>query len=86
MKRRFIAGAQCPKCEQQDKIVMYDDEQQQRWRECVACGFKDILVDQEPPDVGEVTTRVNQNKLGDQPLAHETEVQIVQLIDPKKMH
>lgn len=86
MKRRFIAGAQCPKCEQIDKIVMYDDEQKQRWRECVECGFKDILMDQEPANAGEVITRVNQNKVGEKALSHETEVQVVQLIDPKKLH
>jgi Zn ribbon nucleic-acid-binding protein len=30
-----------------DKTVFYDDEQQQRFRECVACGFIEKL--EEPP-------------------------------------
>jgi uncharacterized metal-binding protein (TIGR02443 family) len=47
MKKRFIAGAVCPQCKQVDKTVFYDDEQQQRFRECVACGFIEKL--EEPP-------------------------------------
>jgi len=83
MKRRFIAGAVCPVCEQMDKVVMFDDEDNQRWRECVSCGFKDLLIEQ-PPE--EVKTRVNQAIVGEKPLAHETPVEIVSIIDPKKLH
>ncbi|HEY9033856.1 MAG TPA: YheV family putative zinc ribbon protein [Pseudomonadales bacterium] len=83
MKRRFIAGAVCPACEQQDKIVMYDDESGQRWRECVACGFRDLLIEQ---PVAEPKTRVNQPLPGEKPLAHEDEVSVVSIIDPKKLH
>jgi len=38
MKRRFIAGAKCPKCQAQDRVVMittHDDE----WIECVECDY-----------------------------------------------
>ena len=84
LKRRFIAGAQCPKCEEVDKIVMYDTEDGKRWRECVACEFKDEMIEQSSPQ--EMPTRVNQNKLGDETLPHETEVQVVNLMDPKKIH
>lgn len=83
MKRRFIAGAVCPSCEKQDKIVMYDDEEGRRWRECVSCGFKDLLQDQ-PTD--EPKTRVNQPRPGEKPLPHEEEVKVVSVIDPKKLH
>lgn len=83
MKRRFIAGAVCPECKQQDKVVMFDDESHQRWRECVSCGFKELL-EEEPAD--EIPTRVNQPKLGEKPLAHETRVEAIKLIDPKKLH
>ena len=83
MKRRFIAGAVCPECKQQDKVVMFDDENHQRWRECVSCGFKELLED-EP--AAEIPTRVNQAKLGEKPLAHETEVEAIKLIDPNKLH
>ncbi|CAA0081214.1 Uncharacterised protein [BD1-7 clade bacterium] len=84
MKRRFIAGAICPKCEQLDKIVMYDDDNHKRHRECVSCGFKELMLDQ--PDADEISTRVNQPRAGEKPLSHEDEVQVVQLMDPKKLH
>ncbi len=79
MKRRFIAGATCPECHQMDKLVMFDDEKQVRFRECVSCGFKEELSDQ--PNQKEVKTRVNQPVLGEKPLAHENEVQVVKLFD-----
>lgn len=87
LKRRFIAGAVCPACEQMDKVVMFDDENGQRWRECVACGFSDKLVEpssHQNPE--ELQTRVNQPRPGDQVLAHETPIEIVSIIDPKKRH
>ena len=85
LKRRFIAGAQCPKCEQLDKVVMYDAEDGKRYRECVSCGFKDELIEQDNSPK-ELDTRVNQNRLGEEKLPHETEVQVVNLLDPKKLH
>ena len=84
LKKRFIAGAVCPKCEQMDKLMMYDTEDHQRFRECVSCGFKELLVEQSEPD--ELTTRVNQARPGEQALAHEDEVQVVSIMDPKKLH
>jgi len=41
-KKRFIAGAVCPKCSEQDKVVMYT-EGEENFRECVACGFSDRM-------------------------------------------
>ena len=38
MKRRFIAGAKCPKCNAMDRVVMlttHDDE----WIECIECDY-----------------------------------------------
>jgi len=83
LKRRFIAGAQCPKCEQIDKVVMYDTEDGKRMRECVSCGFIDEIIEQSNPQ--EIGTRVNQNRLGEEKLAHEDEVQVVNLLDPKEV-
>ena len=37
-RRRFIAGAVCPRCAQMDKIVVNLDTDK---RECVACGFSE---------------------------------------------
>ena len=40
IKRRFIAGAKCPKCQAMDRVVMRtsgDDE----WIECIDCGYSE---------------------------------------------
>lgn len=55
-KRRFIAGAVCPQCAEQDTLVNYHDQDTQ-YRECVECGFKDEI--KFKPRVGELNTRVN---------------------------
>lgn len=80
IKRRFIAGAVCPRCAQMDKVVMYDDAEGQRIRECVSCGYRDALDEQGQPT--ELKTRVNQARPGEQPLAHEDEVAVVRVLDP----
>ena len=85
LKRRFIAGAVCPKCAGMDKIVMYDTDDGHRFRECVSCGFKEPFDDQKARNdhaEDELKTRVNQPRVGEQTLAHEVEVQAVKLIDP----
>ncbi|MBU2708637.1 YheV family putative metal-binding protein [Zooshikella marina] len=55
IKKRFIAGAVCPRCAEMDRIVVFEQEGQQR-RECVACGYSDILIIK--PDQVEIPTRV----------------------------
>ena len=48
-RRRFIAGAVCPRCARMDKIVV-DLETEQR--ECVSCGFSEGRPGQNhPPEV-----------------------------------
>jgi len=44
-KKRFIAGAVCPKCHLMDKTVVYSVGGQQV-TECVSCHFKQHAVDQ----------------------------------------
>ena len=43
MKKRFIAGAVCPKCSEMDRMVLEtsdaDDEKELQRRRCVSCGF-----------------------------------------------
>jgi hypothetical protein len=80
--RRFIAGAVCPKCAEMDKTVMYTDGEHSV-RECVRCGFKELMDENGPVanPLDEVTTRVNQPVPGEKPLAHEEEVQIINLMD-----
>lgn len=84
--KRFIAGAVCPQCKQADKIFVYLNDDDNKWRACVSCNFEESLAQattslQEPQK--EIPTRVNQNRLGEQPLAHEVAVEAVKLIDPK---
>jgi len=54
--KRFIAGAVCPKCSEMDKIVMYKDESGKENRECVACGYNDVMT--EEVENTELDTRV----------------------------
>jgi len=39
--RRFIAGAKCPACGLEDKIVLYTVGEQ-KFYECVKCGHKEV--------------------------------------------
>lgn len=82
MQRRFIAGAVCPRCSQMDKIVMYDNELGERVRECVSCGYRDALDERGNPT--ELSTRVNQPRAGEKPLAHEDEVRVINIVDASK--
>lgn len=69
IRKRFIAGAICPKCGVMDRIVVYR-EHQKDLRECVSCGFRDELRLQ--PSPAALSTRVQQ-----------TEATPVRLIDDK---
>lgn len=82
--KRFIAGAVCPRCAELDKLVMYTDANNHQVRECVRCGYQDVMTDNgpQPATPAEVTTRVNQPRLGEQPLAHEDEIQVVNIMQP----
>lgn len=40
MKKRFIAGAKCPKCEALDRVVMLT-ENEHEWIECIECGYSE---------------------------------------------
>lgn len=57
--RRFVAGAKCPQCEQIDKVVMFKVEGVQH-RECVACGYSDIMNFES--QFKELETRVNRTE------------------------
>jgi uncharacterized metal-binding protein (TIGR02443 family) len=56
-KRRFIAGAVCPRCNEMDKLVIYGNEEG-LFRECVSCGYKDKQAEAEASSP-ELSTRVN---------------------------
>lgn len=53
-RKRFIAGAVCPRCAAMDRIVVDLDTDR---RECVACGFSDSRPVAARPE--ELKTRVN---------------------------
>lgn len=72
-RRRFIAGAVCPRCAEMDKIVVDLDTDA---RECVACGFNEGRP--AAPAVEEVKTRVNRAAAR----RVETPAQVVRLLDP----
>lgn len=40
IKRRFIAGAKCPKCEALDRVVMLSSGEDE-WIECIECGYSE---------------------------------------------
>ncbi|MHA7816443.1 MAG: YheV family putative zinc ribbon protein [Pseudohaliea sp.] len=74
-RRRFIAGAVCPRCAAMDRLVVDRDTDR---RECVACGFSEARP--EPPAASEVPTRVTRASAR----RSETAPEVVNLIDPSR--
>ena len=68
-KKRFVAGAVCPRCSQMDKIVTWREDDKD-YRECVSCGFTDVM--HFKPQVRELDTRVNKTEA-----ETETDVQVL---------
>ena len=64
MKKRFIAGAVCPKCGAKDSVRVYlpeADEPDEQTRDCVDCGYQESLAKAMVPRQ-ELQTRVNQSE------------------------
>jgi len=78
-RRRFIAGAVCPRCALMDKIVVDLDTDR---RACVSCGFSEERPADSPGSgsAREVPTRVSRAAAR----RIETPAQPVTLIDPGK--
>ena len=38
-RKRFIAGAKCPKCQKQDTLMLYFENNVEKM-ECVSCGYQ----------------------------------------------
>jgi uncharacterized metal-binding protein (TIGR02443 family) len=70
-KKRFIAGAICPKCQAEDRLVVEEVDGTTQ-RRCVSCGFSDQQV--APTDVT-LPTRFVRRGLG------KTEAKPVRLVD-----
>ncbi|SDB97528.1 YheV family putative zinc ribbon protein [Acinetobacter boissieri] len=41
MKKRFIAGAVCPKCQALDRIIMLTNHLGEEHIECISCDYRD---------------------------------------------
>ncbi|HEX6590786.1 MAG TPA: YheV family putative zinc ribbon protein [Moraxellaceae bacterium] len=39
LRKQFIAGARCPRCNAEDRIRLCRDGEKE-WLECVACGYE----------------------------------------------
>jgi len=78
VKKRFIAGAVCPRCSAVDTLMTYclGDES---YRECVDCGFVEKLRFKNPSK--ELTTRVNKTE---KDIKDETQVVNIVEIKPSK--
>ena len=82
-RRRFIAGAVCPRCALMDKIVVDLDTDQ---RVCVSCGFSDArpgapaepAVTPLPRSPTEIPTRVSRAAAR----RVETPSEVIKLVDP----
>lgn len=58
-KRRFIAGAVCPKCKSLDTIMLFRENNVEKL-ECVNCGYADAQTEDQVKSV----TRKNENVIG----------------------
>ena len=58
-RKRFIAGATCPKCKAQDSIMLYFENNVEKL-ECVSCGYKEAQTDEKVSAV----TRENESVIG----------------------
>lgn len=76
MKKRFIAGAVCPRCGAMDRLVTYKKDDRE-FRECVSCGFQDEM--RFKHNQKELQTRVN---VTEQEKSQETQVLT---LDPNAM-
>jgi uncharacterized protein len=79
-KKRFIAGAICPRCSEMDKLMMYKEDDKD-FRECVSCGFHDEMRFKQ--NTRELETRVN---IAEEQAAQETQVLILDPNAPVKKH
>ena len=71
VKKRFIAGAVCPRCATMDSVRMYRDDERE-YRECVKCGFEDSLRIDGRQDVPELETRVTEHREEEQKVQAQT--------------
>jgi uncharacterized metal-binding protein (TIGR02443 family) len=57
LRKRFIAGATCPKCQAKDSIMLYFENNVEKL-ECVECGYKDVQSSTDVEKVGQKSADV----------------------------
>ncbi|KLV07520.1 hypothetical protein ABT56_05500 [Photobacterium aquae] len=62
-KKRFIAGAVCPACKQQDTLRWWQEHDIERV-ECVACGHHDLRAPQSVEQSGQLSAQTKQQVIG----------------------
>ncbi len=75
-KRRFIAGAVCPRCSSMDTLMVYHRDGRD-YRECVDCGLLEEMRFVATPR--ELATRVNTSTTEKQ-----EQVQVVKILSPEE--
>ena len=70
-KRRFMAGAVCPRCSSMDTIVVFNLDGKD-FRECVSCDFKEEM--RLNIATSELETRVNHSD------EHQDDVQVITIM------
>jgi uncharacterized metal-binding protein (TIGR02443 family) len=70
-KRRFMAGAVCPRCSSMDTIVVFNLDGKD-FRECVSCDFKEEM--RLNIATSELETRVNHSD------EHQDDVQVITIL------
>ena len=76
--KRFIAGARCPKCSEQDKIFTYEEDDK-KYRACTRCDFNEEM--RFEMEKTELKTRVNRT-----PEPKGEPAKVVRLLDPGNLH
>ena len=68
IKKRFIAGASCKKCQKQDVIRWCKDNvSDQEWIECVSCGYHEdkaeaVMAAEHPQEAADSVVKIVQFK------------------------
>ncbi len=62
VKKQFIAGARCPKCNELDVLVFYREEENPV-RECVECGYLEVLSEQTEKEQQKAAQLINIKEL-----------------------
>ncbi|MGI9275872.1 MAG: YheV family putative zinc ribbon protein [Endozoicomonas sp.] len=84
--KRFIAGVVCPSCGAQDTIRMYRQDNDVEVRECVECGFSDVM-ENEPSLVGKIPeTRISHDDERQDNAMKDEGVQIVRILGGTTRH